>query len=188
MHAPNERKCGTLRSMKRRSVFSFGAGLAALACGVARSADAAGGAQTEAAEAGFVLITPEQFEAERHEEQRVQNSATTQAPPSRRRGIFPLIRVVAPEASADHLASPLRIELRFETSRDAHIVPATFRVLYGLMKFDLTETMKRNATLTEQGIVVERAAVPQGTHRLLLQIADDRGRVNEQELRLKVAG
>jgi len=169
-----------MTNMKRRMLLSLGTGAVLLACGASRADDKA---EAGGDKAGFVLITPEQFE----QEQRAQATRGLEVPASRKRGLFPLIRVIAPEAGAADLASPLRIEIHFETSRDAHIVPATFRVLYGLMKFDLTETLKRSATWNGQGIVVERAMVPQGTHRLLVQIADDRGRVNEQELRLKVA-
>jgi len=133
---------------------------------------------------GFVLVTPEQFEAE----QRAQAAQMPLPPASRKRGLFPLIRIVAPQAGATGLCSPLRFDIRFETSLDAHIVPATFRVLYGILKFDLTDTLKSHAHWTQEGIVVPRAMVPPGTHRLLVQIADDHGRVNEQELRLTVAG
>jgi hypothetical protein len=34
---------------------------------------------------------------------------------------------------------------------------------------------------------VERAQVPDGQHRLILQVADDQGNSTEQELRIRVA-
>ncbi len=134
------------------------------------------------ADEAFVLVTDALAEQER----RAQAAGALPPPVPRRRGVYPRLQVLAPDA-AGALASPLRLALRFETSADAHIVPGTFRLLYGVMKFDLTETLLRHARVSEQGLVADAAMVPPGTHRLLLQIADDRGRVTEQELRLKVA-
>lgn len=134
------------------------------------------------AEDTWALITPEQYA----QEVKAREAGVAETPVSLRRGLFPAIRVIAPAAGETELASPLRIELRFDTSPDARIVPSTFRMLYGLLKFDLTDTLRGHARLSEQGAVIEQAVLPPGMHRLLLQIADDRGRVSEQELRLKV--
>jgi hypothetical protein len=65
-------------------------------------------------------------------------------------------------------------------------VPSTFRVLYGLMKIDLTDRLKKHTTVTETGVIVDQAQVPAGQHRLILQVADDQGNTAEQELRLRV--
>ena len=45
------------------------------------------------------------------------------------------------------------------------IVPSTFRVLYGLLKIDLTDRMKKHATVTEQGVVVDQ----EGEHQEILR-------------------
>lgn len=134
---------------------------------------------------GFTLVTESLAQAER---EHVARHGADEPPPKRVRSLFPAIKVVAPRATRDDLVSPLRIELLFETSPDARIVPATFRVLYGMLKFDLTDNVRQNATLTERGLLAEKAAVPKGSHRLFLQIGDDKGRVTEQELRVKVGG
>jgi hypothetical protein len=134
---------------------------------------------------GFTLVTPSLAAAEQRFE--AEHGASLPNLP-RTRSLFPSIRIVSPQTNGAEMASPLRIELVFETSGDAHIVPSTFRVLYGLLKFDLTDNVRQNATLSEKGLLAEKAAVPKGTHRLFLQIADDKGRVTEQELRVKIAG
>jgi hypothetical protein len=95
------------------------------------------------------------------------------------------IRVVSPSSQAT-VKAPLRIELTFETPPGTRVVPSTFRVLYGVMKLDLTERLRRFATINERGVVVDQAVVPDGLHRLLLTIADEQGNVAEQELRLRV--
>lgn len=134
------------------------------------------------ADDAFVLVTASLAENERRFE--VQNPPRPSV--TRSLSIYPSIRVIAPEARGVEVNSPLRIELAFETSSDARIVPSTFRLLYGFIKFDLTENVRENATITEKGLLAEKAAIPNGSHRLFLQIADDKGRVAEQELRLKV--
>ena len=98
------------------------------------------------------------------------------------------IRVVspAPAGSASGVAAPVRIEVAFKPAPGARIVPSTFRVLYGLLKIDLTDRLKKHATVTETGVVVDNAQVPDGQHRLILQVADDQGNTAEQELRIRV--
>ncbi len=96
----------------------------------------------------------------------------------------PAIRVVAPSVAA--VNAPVRIEAAFKPAPGTRIVPSTFRVLYGLMKIDLTDRVLKHAKVTETGVVVDQAKVPEGQHRLILQVADDQGNTAEQELRLRV--
>lgn len=99
---------------------------------------------------------------------------------------LPAIQVLAPSQAAAAVPAPLRIELAFSPAPGARIVPASFRVLYGLLKIDLTERLRKHATVSESGVVVEGARMPDGQHRLLMQVADDQGNVGEQELRIRV--
>jgi hypothetical protein len=111
---------------------------------------------------------------------------TPRAPPPRSDATA--IRVVSPAPSGNGggLVAPLRIEVAFKPAPGARIVPSTFRVLYGLLKIDLTDRLKKHATVSETGVVVDNAQVPDGQHRLLLQVADDQGNTAEQELRIRV--
>lgn len=135
--------------------------------------------------AAFELITPA--------EARQSTRAEADAPPLIRprfagapRSAMPAIRVLEPSAPGATVPAPLRIELAFTAAPGTHIVPATFRVLYGLLKIDLTERLRSHSTVTEAGVVVEQAQVPDGLHRLFLQVADDQGNLAEQELRIRV--
>ncbi len=101
-------------------------------------------------------------------------------------GGVPAIEVVTPAGEAT-VNSPLRLEVIFRPAPDARIVPDSFRVLYGLLKIDLTERLQRQARVSDRGVVVEGARMPQGTHRLLLRVADDKGRVAEQAVVFHVA-
>jgi hypothetical protein len=135
------------------------------------------------AQASFELISP----AEARQEARAEAEAPEQIVP---RVVVPpradatTIRVVSP--SGNGVAAPVRIEVAFKPAPGARIVPSSFRVLYGLLKIDLTDRLKKHATVSESGVVVEQAQVPDGQHRLILQVADDQGNTAEQELRLRV--
>lgn len=150
----------------------------------------AGARAAEPAAARFDLVTAE--DAQR--EARAADAAAGAAPVPRTRGVpqppgpgaAPVIEVVAPAGDAT-VNSPLRLEVKFRPAPGARIVPDSFRLLYGLLKIDLTARLQRQARLSEGGVVVEGAVVPQGTHRLLLRVADDQGRMAEQAVVFHVA-
>jgi hypothetical protein len=74
----------------------------------------------------------------------------------------------------------------FETSPGARIVLDTFKVLYGLLKIDVTSKIRPYAVVSEHGLLAEEAVLPPGTHRLILQISDSAGRTAESEVKLTV--
>lgn len=165
--------------------------LAACAAGAAAQAvKPPAGPARAAPQLAFELVT--RAEAARDRELRPKNEALD-APEFRPRsvpgaaGAAPVfaIRVLAPTQQAS-VAAPLRIELAFDTPPGARVVPSSFRVLYGVLKIDLTDRLRRFSTISERGVVVDQAVVPDGLHRLFLQVADDKGNVAEQELRLRV--
>lgn len=150
-----------------------------------------GGAQAQkaaAATGAFDLITAaEAQQAAKAEREAPEEIATRQVLSPK--GNVPGIKVLSPTASGSPggaVTAPLRIEVAFTATPGTRIVPASFRVLYGLLKIDLTERLRKHATVTEQGVVVDRAVVPDGQHRLILQVADDQGNTAEQELRIRV--
>jgi hypothetical protein len=151
-------------------------------------------AQAQSPALAFQLVTP--AEAQRDRELRPKNEAQDMPEVGRTRalpGAAPVpavpnafgIRILVPTPQG-MVAAPLRIELAFDTPPGTRVVPSTFRVLYGVLKIDLTERLRRFATITERGVVVDQAVVPDGLHRLFLQVADEKGNVAEQELRLRV--
>ncbi|MBN8505456.1 MAG: hypothetical protein J0L58_13380 [Burkholderiales bacterium] len=134
----------------------------------------------------FELITPDMVAAESRAEPRA-SEVGGPSPSVRMRSVSrPSIRVLTPSLGTGSLKSPVRIELAFDAASDARIDLASFRVLYGMLRIDLTETIRKNATVTEKGIVAPAAKVPPGTHRLLLRIQDNLGRSGETELRFTV--
>lgn len=134
----------------------------------------------------FDLVTA----AEAQQAARAELATTPSEARPRTRGLpraaLPAIRVVTPGDPGVAVPAPLRIELAFSAAPGARIVPSTFRMRYGVLKIDLTERLRQHATVSEAGVVVEGARMPDGQHRLLMQVADDQGNVGEQELRLRV--
>jgi len=145
------------------------------------------GSATLAQAAPFTLISDD-------EAQREATAAAKTVPAAPRPRSLPLppreapaIEVLAPVPEGVTVRSPLRLEIAFKAPPDARIVPSSFRLLYGVLKIDLTERLQRHARLNEEGVLIEEAAVPQGTHRVIVRVADDKGRIAERELMIRVS-
>ena len=147
-----------------------------------------GSARAQGPVAAFELISAAEAQQEATAEANAPDEIRPRQVPGPK-GLVPAIRIVsptAPTAPGGAVAAPLRIEVAFSPAPGTRIVPSSFRVLYGLLKIDLTERLHKHATVSEAGVVVEHAQVPDGQHRLILQVADDQGNTAEQELRLRV--
>ena len=107
------------------------------------------------------------------------------APMSVPTNALPAIEVVNPQIMAVAGPSPVSIELVFKT-QDATVDMSSFRALYGSLKLNITDRIMEKARLTASGLRIENAEIPSGTHRLMLSIADSKGRRTDRELRLQV--
>ena len=93
----------------------------------------------------------------------------------------PRIKIVEPVLEKPLLA-PVDIDLQFVQAGSAHIRPDTFRVCYlGLMTMDITKRITDRITVSEKGLHISGAQLPHGHHRLLLMVADERGRLARRE-------
>ena len=127
----------------------------------------------------FVLITQE--EARLY----AAPAGSLLAPMSVPTNALPAIEVVNPQIMAGPVPSPVSIELVFKT-QDATVDMSSFRALYGSLKLNITDRIMEKARLTASGLRIENAEIPSGTHRLMLSIADSKGRRTDRELRLQV--
>ena len=105
--------------------------------------------------------------------------------PLRARAIVPTIEIMPPQAVDQQLHAPFPITLKFVAS-DAPIVPSSFKVLYGALRIDITDRIAKYAHATAEGFSFEKAQVPPGKHRLAVQVADEKQRLAERELRIEV--
>jgi hypothetical protein len=93
----------------------------------------------------------------------------------------PKIKIVAPTIEKP-LIAPFDIELQFSQAGSSHIRPETLRVCYvGIVTMDITKRITDRATVSESGLRVTGAQLPRGHHRLLMLIADQRGRLARRE-------
>ena len=141
------------------------------------------GSTWAALSAGVLLVTEE--EAER--EARYAASAESRFEP---RAVpvpgAPVIEIRSPSASSS-LKSPFAIRVGFRANDGAETVPGTFKVFYGRLKLDITDRVLQKVRVGKDGVAIEEADIPAGSHRLLLQIRDSRGRTGEIPLTLTVA-
>lgn len=99
----------------------------------------------------------------------------------------PTIDVVSPVPDIDgKVMAPFPIEVRFTSTLDAAIQPGSFKVMYGLLKLDITDRLLKVTKVTSEGFRVDKADIPKGKHRLVLQVLDNKNRVAEKDLRLIV--
>jgi hypothetical protein len=93
----------------------------------------------------------------------------------------PQIRILSPPLGKA-LTSPLDIDLQFVPAGRTPIRPDTFRVCYlGLAAMDITKRITDRSSVTPQGLHISGAQLPQGHHRLVMLIADERGRLGRRE-------
>ena len=108
-------------------------------------------------------------------------------PALRPRALVPLIDILKPEVASDlKVKAPFAIAVQFKGQQDSPIDPATFKVMYGALKIDITSRITKFVTVTKDGFSLDNARVPPGRHRLTLQVLDEKQRVAERELRLEV--
>lgn len=107
--------------------------------------------------------------------------------PLRSRSVQPAIELINPVPSADGKVNvPFPIEVKFFTTAGSHIRPETLRILYGMLKLDVTDRMRKLIQVTPAGFHLDKADIPKGKHRLLIQITDDKDRTAEKDIRLQV--
>jgi hypothetical protein len=93
----------------------------------------------------------------------------------------PQIKITQPTIEKP-LITPFDIDLKFIQAGSAPIRPETFRVCYvGRVTMDITKRITDRATVSAQGLRVTGAQLPHGHHRLLLLVADERGRLARRE-------
>ena len=108
-------------------------------------------------------------------------------PALRPRAVVPQIEILKPVPQTDlKVKAPFAIAVLFRGQADAAIDPATFKVMYGAFKIDITSRITKYVQVNKEGFALENAQIPVGKHRLTLQVQDDKQRVAERELRLEV--
>jgi hypothetical protein len=136
---------------------------------------------------GFELVTPEEFQQEKDARSLITRSGAQQAaePESKRAADGPIIVVKAPDA-ATPVRPPVDISVRFSPGPGARIVLDSLHIRYGLIGLDVTDRIRKAATVTEQGIEAPGAALPAGSHSMSVEISDSAGRTTRQAFKFRV--
>jgi hypothetical protein len=138
-----------------------------------------------AAAGGFELVTADEFQLEKDARNMVTRGTGAREPTSERATDGPVIEVLTPEAKKP-VKPPVDINVRFAPGPGARIVIDTLRIRYGMIGLDVTERIRKAATVTEQGIQAPGAALPAGSHSMSIEIADSAGRKTKQVFKFKV--
>lgn len=98
----------------------------------------------------------------------------------------PDMALMKPANLAEPLKAPFPINLTFKANDGAIIVPESFKALYGTYRLDITDRITRYAKVSTGGINLDKVEIPSGSHKLILQVKDDKNRQGEMELRFSV--
>lgn len=97
----------------------------------------------------------------------------------------PAIEVQKPEIDK-RVQPPVDIEVRFVPERDVSVDVDSLRILYGMLRIDVTSRVLEHAKVTPQGVSAPGANLPRGTHTLTIEIADTLGRTARQRFKFEV--
>ncbi|MBC7956452.1 MAG: hypothetical protein H7Y33_11360 [Cytophagales bacterium] len=98
----------------------------------------------------------------------------------------PNIDLVSPDVKKP-LTGAVNIVVRWAATDGATIDLSTFKVLYGRLRIDVTQRLAGHAKVTATGLEAQNASLPEGSHRLMIQIADNQKRLAQHEVLLEVA-
>ncbi len=98
----------------------------------------------------------------------------------------PAIEIVSPDVKKP-LTGAVNISVRWSASDGATIDTSSFKVMYGRLRIDVTQRLAGQAKVTPTGLEAPNATLPEGSHRLLIQIADSQKRMGQQEVVFEVA-
>ena len=93
----------------------------------------------------------------------------------------PSITVLKPNHSAP-IKPPVDIDVQFAAAQGATVNVSTLKILYGFLNLDVTQRILQapGVQVSAEGLKASGAELPRGSHKLVIQIADNLGRVGRQ--------
>ena len=136
---------------------------------------------------GFELLSAEEYQREKDAHSMITRGpgARTVEPESEPAAGGPLIEILAPDARK-MVKAPVDISVRFSPGAGSTIVLDSLRIRYGMIGLDVTDRIRKAATVTERGIEATGAALPAGSHYMAIEIADSAGRNTKQGFKFQV--
>ena len=148
----------------------------AAGCWLAAAAGAAAGA-------GFELLSSREFQLE----QSARAAPGAALVPKAADFNAPVIAVVKPDRSAP-IQPPVDIDLRFTPAAGASVNLASLKIMYGFLKLDITKRIlgAPGVEVSAAGLKASGARLPSGSHKLVIELADNLGRTGRQPLEFTV--
>lgn len=84
--------------------------------------------------------------------------------------------------------SPVDIQILVVPTDNAPVDWSSLRVLYGALRFDITDRILARAQREDNQLSISAVKVPNGAHRLLIQVSDTQHRQVQRELVIRVGG
>jgi hypothetical protein len=133
--------------------------------------------------AGFQLLSAQEYQSE------LAARATPGATITLRSADFdaPTISVIRPDHAAP-IQPPVDIDVHFKAAQGATVNVASLRIMYGFLKLDITKRILAapGVQVSAAGLKASGAQLPSGSHKLIIEIADNIGRTGRQPLEFTV--
>jgi hypothetical protein len=99
----------------------------------------------------------------------------------------PTITVVRPDRSAD-IQPPVDIDVRFKAAAGSTVNVSSLKITYGFLRLDITQRIlgAPGVKVTADGLKASGAQLPVGSHKLVIEIADNIGRTGRQPLEFTI--
>ncbi len=98
---------------------------------------------------------------------------------------LPKITIEQPIIRTD-IASPTNIKLSFKASKGSTIDVDSLQFLYGWLGLDITDRIKKNATISASALSAKNVTLPSGDHVITVKISDNEGRTKEKEIEFSI--
>jgi hypothetical protein len=99
----------------------------------------------------------------------------------------PTITVVKPDRAAP-IQPPVDIDVRFQAAQGASVNAGSLKISYGFLHLDITQRILQapGVHVSPSGLQAGGARLPSGSHKLLIEVADNIGRTGRQPLEFTV--
>lgn len=136
-----------------------------------------------AANPGFDLLSQQEYQSELSARARPGAAFVTRAADLN----APSITVVRPDRSSP-IQPPVDIDLRFTAAEGAAVNVQTLKVRYGFLGLDITQRILTapGVQVSPGGLRASGARLPSGSHKLVIEVADNYGRTGRQPLEFTV--
>ena len=130
----------------------------------------------------WALVTAEEIQAEAEfaAERSLQAGQQRRSHPG-----APAIKILAPDVDT-RLASPITMHVTFSAQEGSDINPASLRILYGLLRLDVTERVLQHVSFDGTQLRADGMELPNGTHRFTVEIADTKERLTRSSIKVRV--